>query len=89
MAEMQPTPRSTVHRLPERASYDRERIHAILDEGRVCHVGFVADGQPFVIPMAYGRDGDWLYLHGSLASRTLRALAQGAEVCGPADPAPA
>jgi nitroimidazol reductase NimA-like FMN-containing flavoprotein (pyridoxamine 5'-phosphate oxidase superfamily) len=76
-----PTPRATVHRLPDRAQYDRTQIHAILDEGLVCHVGFVSDGQPFVIPMGYGRDGDWLYLHGSLASRLLRSLAKGAAVC--------
>ena len=76
-----PSPRSAVRRLPERAAYEREIIHAILDEGLVCHVGFVADGQPFVIPCVYGRVGERLYLHGSSASRMLRALAEGAAVC--------
>jgi hypothetical protein len=75
------TPRTTVRRLPERGTYDRDEIRAILDEGLVAHVGFVADGQAYVIPMGYGRDGDWLYLHGSPASRMLRALAGGAPVC--------
>lgn len=81
MSEPPPTPRTTVRRLPERATYDADVVRAILDEGLVAHVGFVHDGQPYVIPMAYGRDGDWLILHGSLASRLLRALAGGAPVC--------
>jgi nitroimidazol reductase NimA-like FMN-containing flavoprotein (pyridoxamine 5'-phosphate oxidase superfamily) len=75
------TPRTTVRRLADRGRYGRDEIRAILDEGFVAHVGFVADGQPYVIPMGYGRDGDWLYLHGSPASRMLRALAGGAPVC--------
>jgi uncharacterized protein len=73
-----PSERVQVRRLPERGVYDRAVIHAILDEGLVCHVGLVTDGQPFVIPCAYGRIGDRLYLHGSSASRLLRALAAGA-----------
>jgi hypothetical protein len=76
-----PTPRSTLHRLPDRARYDRATIDAILDEGLVCHVGFLADGHPCVIPMNYARSGDRLYLHGSGGSRMLRALAEGAGVC--------
>ena len=76
-----PTPRTTVRRLPERGRYDRAALHAILDEGLVCHVGFMADGQPFVIPTTYGRIGDALYLHGSAASRMLRALGGGIPVC--------
>ena len=76
-----PTPRTTVRRLPDRARYDRETIHAILDEGLVCHVGFVADGQPFVIPSAYARVGDRLIVHGSAASRMVKALAEGAPAC--------
>jgi nitroimidazol reductase NimA-like FMN-containing flavoprotein (pyridoxamine 5'-phosphate oxidase superfamily) len=75
------TPRSTVRRLADRGTYEQDEIRAILDEALVAHVGFVADGQPFVIPMGYGRDGDWLYLHGSPGSRMLRALAGGAPVC--------
>jgi hypothetical protein len=73
--------RTTVRRLSDRGHYDAETIRAILDEGLVCHVGFVADGQPFVIPMGYGRDGDDLILHGSVASRMLRALSAGSPVC--------
>ena len=80
-ADFDPTTRTTLKRLPKRGSFERETVYQILDEGFVCHVGFVADGQPFVIPTAYGRVGDRLYLHGAKASRTLRALAAGAEVC--------
>ena len=76
-----PTERTTLKRLPKRGAYEREVVYQILDEGFVCHVGFVADGRPFVIPTAYGRVGDTLYLHGSAASRMLRALAGGIEVC--------
>lgn len=75
------TTRTTVRRLPERARYDREAIDAILDEGLVCHVGFVDGGQPFVVPSAYARMGDRLLVHGSAASRMLRALATGAPAC--------
>ena len=81
MAAPAPSPRSAVRRLPERAAYEREAIHAILDEGLICHVGVVADGQPFVIPCVYARIGDRIYLHGSPASRLLRALAEGAPAC--------
>ena len=76
-----PTPRVTVRRLPKRGHYDRETIAAILDEGLVCHVGFVAEGQPYVIPTLYARDGDRLYLHGSAVSRMLKSLAAGVPVC--------
>jgi nitroimidazol reductase NimA-like FMN-containing flavoprotein (pyridoxamine 5'-phosphate oxidase superfamily) len=72
---------TTVKRLPARASYEREEAYAILDEGLIAHVGIAVDGQPFVIPMAYGRDGDRLLLHGSVASRLLRSLDTGAPVC--------
>jgi nitroimidazol reductase NimA-like FMN-containing flavoprotein (pyridoxamine 5'-phosphate oxidase superfamily) len=75
-----PSERSQVRRLPKRAAYDREQVYSILDEGYVCHVGFVAGGQPYVIPTGYARAGDRLYIHGSPASRMLRALEQGAEV---------
>lgn len=67
--------------MPERGKYDLETIHAILDEGFLCHVGFAVAGQPFVIPTLYGRAGGVLYLHGSAASRTLRELARGVEAC--------
>jgi len=81
MSDIAATPRTQVRRIPQRGVYDREAIAAILDEGFVCHVGFVADGQPFVIPTGYGRSGDNLYLHGSAASRMLRNLAEGVRVC--------
>lgn len=76
-----PSPRTRVKRLPQRGHYDAETIHAILDEGLVCHVGFVADGQPYVIPTAYARDSDRLLLHGSSASRLLNVIAGGADLC--------
>ncbi len=81
MAADPPTVRTRVRRLPERGAYDRETIDAILDEALICHVGFVVDGQPYVIPTIHARLGDRLYLHGSTASRTLRTLATGAPVC--------
>ena len=76
-----PTERTQVKRLPKRAVYDQAQVHAILDEGFICHVGFAVDGQPYVIPTGYARSGDRLYIHGSPASRMLRALGQGALVC--------
>jgi uncharacterized protein len=76
-----PTPRTTVGRLPDRARYDPDSIHAILDEGLVCHVGFVAGGQPFVVPSTYARWNDRLVIHGSAASRMVNALAGGAPAC--------
>jgi len=75
------TPRTRLARYPDRGSHDREIIHRILDEGFVCHIGFVVDGQPYVIPTAYGRVSDDLYLHGSAASRMLRTLEKGSPVC--------
>jgi len=74
-------PRHEVRRHTERASYDAEALHAVLDGTPVAHVGFAVDGQPFVIPMVFGRIGDRLYLHGSVASRLQRTLAGGLEVC--------
>jgi nitroimidazol reductase NimA-like FMN-containing flavoprotein (pyridoxamine 5'-phosphate oxidase superfamily) len=73
--------RARVRRHPERGVYEREAINAILDEAVFCHVGFVVDVQPFVIPTIHARVGDALYLHGSPASRMLRELAQGVDVC--------
>jgi len=80
---IQPAPsrRTQVERLPERGHYDRETIHAILDQAFLCHVGFAVDGQPYVIPTGFGRSGEMLYLHGSAASRMLRNLAEGIPVC--------
>ena len=76
-----PTPRTTVKRHAERGAYDRAAIDAILDEALICHVGFVQDGQPYVIPTIHARDGDTLYLHGSPGSRMLRTIRAGIEVC--------
>ena len=75
----QQTERTRVRRLPERAAYDRDTVHAILDEGFICHVGFVVDGRPFVIPTGYARAGETLYLHGSTGSRL--GLRPGMDVC--------
>ena len=76
-----PTPRTRVVREPERGAYDRETAYRILDEGFICHIGFVVDGQPFVIPTSYARSGGNLYIHGSAASRMLRNLDKGIPVC--------
>ncbi|OJH34858.1 pyridoxamine 5'-phosphate oxidase family protein [Cystobacter ferrugineus] len=76
-----PSERGTVRRLPQRASYDEAVIHAILDEGLVAHVGIAVEGQPYVIPMVYGRIGRHLYLHGASVSRLARQLAQGIPAC--------
>src|SRR5467141_1028779 len=76
-----PTARTRVVRESHRGVYDRATAYQILDQGFICHVGFVADGQPFVIPTAYGRAGNDLYLHGSAASRMLRNLDKGIPVC--------
>jgi nitroimidazol reductase NimA-like FMN-containing flavoprotein (pyridoxamine 5'-phosphate oxidase superfamily) len=73
--------RTRVVREPHRGVYDRTTAYEILDEGFICHVGFVADGQPFVIPTAYGRVTDNLYIHGSAASRMLRNLDKGVPLC--------
>ncbi|HEV3407534.1 MAG TPA: pyridoxamine 5'-phosphate oxidase family protein [Gaiellaceae bacterium] len=75
------SPRSAVRRHPERGSYDREAIDAILDEAIFCHVGFAVDGQPFVIPTIHARVGDVVYLHGSPASRLLQRIAGPVDVC--------
>lgn len=76
-----PTIRTQVRRHAERGLYDLKQIHSILDEGYICHLGFVVDGQPFVIPTAYGRSGNQIYVHGSAAGRTLCSLAEGINVC--------
>src|SRR5215813_6376799 len=73
--------RHRVERTKARARYDRDAIHAILDAGLIAHVGFCTDGQPFVIPMLYARDGDTILLHGSIASRLVNALGTGVPAC--------
>lgn len=79
--DIDPTVKTKLRRLPKRGSYDRELIYQILDEAFVCHIGFTVDEQPFVIPTAYARAGDNLLVHGSQASRMMRAMAWGVEVC--------
>ena len=81
MTSFGPTDRTRLRRKPDRGSFDRETVYAILDEGMVCHVAFEHEGSPVVIPTAYGRDGDRLYIHGSAASRTIRTLATGVDLC--------
>jgi nitroimidazol reductase NimA-like FMN-containing flavoprotein (pyridoxamine 5'-phosphate oxidase superfamily) len=84
MSESDPvSDRTTLHRYAHRAAYDRSTIDGILDEGFVCHVGLVTpNGFPVVIPLAYGRDGDIVYLHGSAASRLFRgARTPDVEIC--------
>ncbi|HEV7645029.1 MAG TPA: pyridoxamine 5'-phosphate oxidase family protein [Pyrinomonadaceae bacterium] len=79
--EIKQTDRTRVRRIPKRGLYDRESIYAVLDASFICHVGFVVDGQPYVIPTGYARRGDTLLIHGSSASRMLRDLAEGVDVC--------
>ena len=73
--------RTRLKRLPKRGNFDRGTVNAILDEALICHVGFVVDGQPYVIPTGFTRAGDDIYIHGSAASRMLRNLAEGVDVC--------
>ena len=81
MSTYTPTSRTKVRRLSKRAVYDEAKVHEILDEGFLCHVGFSQDGQPFVIPTLYARSGKTIYMHGSGASRMLKTLARGVDVC--------
>ena len=81
MERFAPTERTTLKRLPKRGEYDRKHVYAILDEAFICHVGFVVEGRPVVIPTGYGRMNDVLYIHGSAASRMLRTLSDGIDVC--------
>ncbi len=76
-----PTGRTQVKRLAKRGVYDKAQVHAILDEGFICHVGFAVEGQPYVIPTGYARVGETVYIHGSAASRMLRTLDEGVDVC--------
>jgi nitroimidazol reductase NimA-like FMN-containing flavoprotein (pyridoxamine 5'-phosphate oxidase superfamily) len=81
MSNFIPTERTKIRRKPERGTYDRELIYRILDEAFVCHVGFIVDGRPFVVPTNYVRVGDKLFLHGSSAGRLMKTLASGAPFC--------
>jgi nitroimidazol reductase NimA-like FMN-containing flavoprotein (pyridoxamine 5'-phosphate oxidase superfamily) len=75
------TNRTTLRRLPKRGHFDHDTVYGILDEGFICHVGFVVEGQPFVIPTGFARVEDKLYIHGSQASRMLRTLSAGIDAC--------
>jgi nitroimidazol reductase NimA-like FMN-containing flavoprotein (pyridoxamine 5'-phosphate oxidase superfamily) len=81
MRQLSPTKRTTVRRKKERARYDVDTIHAILDEGMVCHVAFLVDAEPWAIPTAYVRIDDAIYLHGATGNHTLRTLAAGGPAC--------
>jgi nitroimidazol reductase NimA-like FMN-containing flavoprotein (pyridoxamine 5'-phosphate oxidase superfamily) len=81
MTHFPKTDRNRLRRLPERALYDHQTIHAILDAALICHVAFVQDGRPFVIPTLHARDGDRLLLHGASSSRLIRHLQAGHEAC--------
>jgi uncharacterized protein len=81
VSEYPQTERTRVFRKPGRGSHDRELVHSILDEALTCHVGFVVEGQPFVIPTIHARQGETLYLHGARGNRMLRALGDGVECC--------
>jgi nitroimidazol reductase NimA-like FMN-containing flavoprotein (pyridoxamine 5'-phosphate oxidase superfamily) len=81
MNDFPKTALNQIHRHPDRGHYDKSTIYPIIDESLVCHVGFVQEGQPFVIPTFHARDGDQLYLHGSKASRLLRHIVLGNPIC--------
>ncbi len=81
MAELSTTGRTRVRRKPERAATDTAALYDVLDHALVCHVGFVDDGTPVVIPTTFGRDGDTLYLHGSTGTRFMWLLAEGGPLC--------
>ena len=81
MSEYPETKRTRVYRKPGRGSHDRDLVHSILDAALSCHVGFVHEGQPYVIPMIHAREGETLYFHGAVGNRTLKALADGTPCC--------
>lgn len=81
MSTIAPTPRTTLIRRPDRGTYDRAIVNAILDEALICHVGFAVEGQPFVLPTTHARVDNRLYIHGSVGGRMLRTLRQGAPIC--------
>lgn len=78
---LQTTEKTKLKRLPKRGNFERETIYKILDEAFVCHIGFTVDDQPFVIPTSYARVGDQLLIHGSSASRMMRAMAWEKQIC--------
>jgi nitroimidazol reductase NimA-like FMN-containing flavoprotein (pyridoxamine 5'-phosphate oxidase superfamily) len=76
-----PTEKTKVNRLPKRGFYDKETIYSILDEGIVCHVGFIINDKPFVIPTAYVRVDDYIYIHGAKSNQMINAINEGSEAC--------
>jgi len=81
MSSYSPTPRTTLHRRPVRGTYDRATVHSILDEALVCQLGFVFEGQPYVLPTMFVRHEERVLVHGAAAGRFMRTLAAGAEAC--------
>ena len=81
LAQAEISARARIRRVPSRADYQRETIDAILDEALVAHLGFAVEGQPYVIPTLHARVGDIVYIHGSSASRAIRALSGGLQAC--------
>jgi nitroimidazol reductase NimA-like FMN-containing flavoprotein (pyridoxamine 5'-phosphate oxidase superfamily) len=81
MSDFTPTKKTRVTRKPDRGRYDRQTVYDILDQAFVCHVAFIADGMPVVVPTNYVRVGDKLFLHGSMASRLMKTLGSGAPFC--------
>lgn len=81
MSSYAPTERTRVRRLRKRGVYDKAQVHAILDEALICHVGFVREGQPFVIPTLFARHRQTVFIHGSAVSRMLKTLGTGVDVC--------
>ncbi|MDN5205265.1 pyridoxamine 5'-phosphate oxidase family protein [Fulvivirgaceae bacterium BMA10] len=79
--EFEKTERNKVKRVPSRGHYDKQSVYEILDAGFVCHLGFEVDGQPYVIPTSYGRDGDIIYVHGATKSRLMLNMKKGIPVC--------
>jgi nitroimidazol reductase NimA-like FMN-containing flavoprotein (pyridoxamine 5'-phosphate oxidase superfamily) len=80
VTDLQPTARTNVRRHRDRAAYERDTVNAILDEGMICHVAASVDGVPWMIPTAYGRDGDVLYLHGAAGNHLLKVAAAGGDI---------
>ncbi|HTY54131.1 MAG TPA: pyridoxamine 5'-phosphate oxidase family protein [Candidatus Binataceae bacterium] len=81
MKQNESTSRTRVQRYPQRGHYDRDTIYSIVDRALVCHVGFVVDNAPRVIPTLHVRIGDFLYIHGAVANQTLRTATAGGEIC--------
>lgn len=81
MSQYEINDRNKVKRAPSRGNYDKEKVHAFLDAHFLCHIGFSVEGQPYVIPTAYGREGETIYIHGATKSRLIMALKEGIPCC--------